>query len=187
MPMIEIEGVEYFAYADLEEADRFMAAAVGEQADAWRGAEPLAKSRALVSGTRRIDSFKWKGEKTDPDQPGAFPRKDLKNPDGSDVDPDTIPPQVVEASIILAAMLNAGEDINPVSARAAIARRLKAGSVEIENFRQFGVVAPLPSDVMSLLGFWLLGMGSQLVGSESSGTCAKSSFLKPQYKPLRPF
>jgi hypothetical protein len=186
MAQVEIGGETYEVYADIPDADAYLEASVGEAADAWRDADEVSKARALVSGTRAIDAQTWKGAKTDPDQPLAFPRTGLSYPDGTPVDPDVVPPEVVTASIELAAMLNAGISIYPAEARATVARRLKAGSVEIENFRQFGYLGIFPSAIMRLLGFWLIGAGAQgLGGSQSYGTCGKSAFREPQYKPAR--
>ena len=188
MATVEINGVPYFVYADVTEADEYMAASVGEAGDAWRDADDDAKARALVSGFRAIDAQAWKGEKTDPAQEGDFPRTGLFYPDGSEVPSDEVPPEVVTANIELAAMLNAGQPIDPAEARSTTARRLKAGSVEIENFRQFGPLGVFPSAVQKLLGYWLAGSGGTGIGgSESYGTCGRSAFRRPQYKPSRGF
>lgn len=188
MATVDINGELYFVYADVETADDYLAASVGEAADAWRDADDTAKARALVSGFRAIDAQSWKGEKTDEAQEGDFPRTGLFYRDGSAVPSDEVPPEVVQANIELGAMLNAGISIDPAEARSTTARRLKAGSVEIENFRQFGALAIFPSAVQKLLGFWLAGSGgSGIGGSESFGTCGRSAFRRPQYKPSRGF
>jgi hypothetical protein len=188
MAEVQIGSETYFVYADVPDADAYMEASVGAAADAWRDADEVSKARALVSGTRAIDAQSWKGEKTVADQEGDFPRTGLTYPDGSAVDPDEVPPEVVVANIELAAMLNAGESIDPSAARQTTARRLKAGSVEIENFRQFGLLGVFPSSIMRLLGFWLAGTGGiGFGGSEAYGTCGRSAFRRPQYKPSRGF
>lgn len=186
MATVDIGSETYFVYADVETADAYMEAAFGDAGDAWREADETAKARALVSGTRSIDAQSWKGAKTDEAQPGAFPRTGLFYPGGAPVDPDAVPSEVVTASIELASMLNAGIPIDPQSARETTARRLKAGSVEIENFRQFGQLGIWPSAIMKLLGFWLAGStGIGMGGSEAFGTCGVSAFRRPQYKPSR--
>lgn len=188
MATVDIEGVDYFAYADLETADAYLNGEFGDRADAWRDAEVIDQKRALVSGTRVIDGKGWLGTKTDPDQPGAFPRTGLFYADGTPVPDDEVPVEVTNASIELAAMLNNGEEINPAAGRTTTARRLKAGSVEIENFRQFGPVGTLPNSILAALGLWLSGSGGAgLAGSEAYGTCGKSAFREPQYKPSRGF
>lgn len=184
MAEVQIGAETYFVYADVATANAYMEAAVGEAADAWRSADETAQGRALVSGTRAIDAQSWKGQKTVADQPGAFPRIGLFYPDGQAVPFDEVPLQVVTASIELAAMLNAGQPISPAAERQATAKRLKAGSVEIENFRQFGPVGIWPPTIMDLLGFWLAnGRGLGVAGSVATGTCGRSAFRKPQYKP----
>jgi len=185
---VEIGGEAYEVYADVETADAYMAASVGPAAEAWRDAAEVDRARALVSGTRAIDAESWQGEKADAAQPLDFPRTGLTYPDGSAVPSDAYPPEVVTASIELAAMLNAGEPISPAQARQTTARRLKAGSVEIENFRQFGPVGVFPSSVMKLLGYWLAGSGGTgFGGAEASGACGRSAFAAPQYKPSRAY
>lgn len=186
MAQVTIGAVTYDVYSDLQTADDYMNGQIGERADAWRAGAEDTKLRALVSGTRSIDAQSWKGEKTDPDQPLDFPRTGLTYPDGSEVPSDAYPPEVVEASIELAAMLNNGETIDPAVARETTARRLKAGSVEIENFRQFGFLAIWPTSIMRFLGFWLAGSaGTGTGGSESFGTCGHSAFRRPQFRPSR--
>ena len=189
MPTVDIGGETYEVYADVATADAYMNAAIGEAADAWRAADEEAKARGMVSGTRAIDLQQWKGEKTDPDQPLDFPRTGLTYPNGTAVPSDAVPQEVIDASIELGAMLNAGISIDPAEARATTARRLKAGSVEIENFRQFGYVGVFPSQIMKLLGFWLAGSGGSagIGGAEAYGTCGRSAFRRPQYKPSRGF
>lgn len=189
MATVEIGGETYEVYADVETADAYLEASVGEAADAWRDADEVSKARSLVSGYRAINAQSWQGEKTDPEQDGAFPRTGLFYPDGTAVLGNVPPPEVVTANIELAAMLNAGQSIDPTAERATTARRLKAGSVEIENFRQFGALGVFPSAIMRLLGQWLTGSGaaSGLGASESYGTCGRSAFRRPQYKPSRGF
>jgi hypothetical protein len=188
MATVTFGGQTYNVYADLATADAYMNGQIGEAADAWRAGGEENKLRSLVSGTRAIDAQAWQGEKTDPDQPLDFPRTGLSYPDGSPVPSDAYPPEVVSASIELAAMLNAGQSIDPMAERQTTARRLKAGSVEIENFRQFGYVGIWPSAIMRLLGFWLTGtQGTGIGGSESFGTCGRSAFRHPQFKPARGF
>lgn len=183
MATVDINGEAYFVYADVETADAYMAASVGDAGDAWREADDTGKARSLVSGFRAIDAQQWKGDKTDTAQEGDFPRTGLTYPGGAPVPSDAVPPEVVTANIELAAMLNAGISIDPAEARATTARRLKAGSVEIENFRQFGFLTIFPPAIQRLLGFWLLGAGTAGIGgSEAYGTSGRSAFRRPQYK-----
>lgn len=158
MPSVTINAVVYSVYANVATADAYMNASTQDQFDTWSALTTDEKSRGLVSATRLIDRQRWLGEKTDPLQELAFPRTGLTDCDGTEIDPDTVPQQVVDASILLALDLASGSSVATAATTEDLTKRLKAGSVELEKFRADQSLAtrfPLP--VMELLSCFMAG------------------------------
>lgn len=66
-----INEIEYPSYADLTDAEIYNNAIYGSS---WNTLDPTVQSQLLVESTRVIDSYKYIGEKVDPEQPLKFPR-----------------------------------------------------------------------------------------------------------------
>lgn len=66
-----INDIEYPTYADLEDANIYNNAIYGST---WSSLDPVVQAQLLVESTRVIDSYKYIGEKADPQQPLKFPR-----------------------------------------------------------------------------------------------------------------
>ena len=66
-----INEIEYPVYADLQDAEIYNNAIYGSS---WNTLDPTVQSQLLVEATRVIDSYKYVGEKVDPEQPLKFPR-----------------------------------------------------------------------------------------------------------------
>lgn len=66
-----INDIEYPSYADLTDAEIYNNAIYGSS---WNTLDPTVQSQLLVESTRVIDSYKYIGEKVDPEQPLKFPR-----------------------------------------------------------------------------------------------------------------
>lgn len=188
MKTVTIAGVDYPAYADLEEANAYMGGDASAYGTAWRDAEEDDQMRALVTATRAIDAAKWKGVPTAP--PHAFPRSGLEYADGSPVDPATTPQQVIDGSILLASWYIEGTDIQNAANAASNTKRLKADTVELEYFKNLNAVvgkdAVFPNMVLALLGLWMEATGGGVPGlgsAKSFGTCRPSHF-KIGYKPV---
>jgi hypothetical protein len=171
MATITIGGTDYTAYQSVAEIDTYAAAATGDAAVAWRAADPDTKARGGVSASRSIDRLAWSGAKTDPAQTPQWPRTGLTYPDGTPVDPETNPQQLLDANSEMAMMMVAGVD---PQAGANTIRRQKAGSVEVEYFRELGVVGKFPTVILELVGFWL--GGGLAAETEATGVCEPSAF-----------
>ena len=178
MATVTIGGNTYDTYVTVEQVDAYAGGSMNVAA--WDALLPDDKGRAVVTATRWIDSQCWQGEKVDPDQPLKFPRT---------IDGVVIPivPAIEQATILLAILTAANPELpdqmigNVAASADGGTKRLKAGSVEIEYFRNLsfaiygnGSVAPFPSYIMSLIGDWLCNRGGGLgnAGSISIGTCA---------------
>ena len=66
-----INEIEYPVYADLQDAEIYNNAIYGST---WSSLDPVVQAQLLVESTRVIDSYKYIGEKVDPQQPLKFPR-----------------------------------------------------------------------------------------------------------------
>lgn len=164
MAEVVIGGYPFFSYATTEQAETYSAGAIG--ADAWRAEmDSNVKNRALVTATRVIDRQRWRGTADTEDH--AFPR-----------DGQPIPQAVVDATIELAFLILSGEDVANTSSGQTQARRIKAGSVEVENFKSFAAVTRFPKTIMELLAPWLLGSGTihTVSGAVATGTDVQSAF-----------
>jgi hypothetical protein len=177
---ITIGGKNYDAYVSVDQVDTYANGSLN--AAAWEALLDDDRGRAIVSATRWIDSQCWQGEKSVADQPLEWPRV---------IDGVTVPASKYEAAAILLAVLTAANPELPDQMTGNVeasadggTKRLKAGSVEIEYFRNLsfivsgnGSVSPFPKSVMNLLGAFLcsaLGAGLGNAGSSSYGTCKES-------------
>ena len=182
MPTVSIDGNTYDVYADVDEADEYLAADFS--ATAWRAeADPDQKARALVSATRTLDRFNWPGDKYDADQALDWPRTGT-GLDG--VEDDVVPQEIVDASIVLAKLIHAGTFTTASSSSASNIKRQQAGSVSIEYFNPLLITDPtkLPSEVWDLIS-WLLAGANVLGGAIAYGTCTPSGF-DPDYSVAGP-
>lgn len=66
-----INDIIYYSYANLEDASVYNNAIYGST---WSSLDPTVQSQLLVESTRVIDSYKYIGEKQNPEQPLKFPR-----------------------------------------------------------------------------------------------------------------
>ena len=66
-----INDIEYYVYADLEDARIYNNAIVGST---WNDKSEIEQSQRLVQATRKIDSYSYAGQKVSADQPLKFPR-----------------------------------------------------------------------------------------------------------------
>src|SRR5262245_26205603 len=102
MATVEVEGEEFDVYVSLETADRYAIGSFSPQATAWRALTDDERSATIVQATREIDRQLWAGEKTDPDQEHAWPRTGVTRADGTEVDEDTVPQEILDGVCELA-------------------------------------------------------------------------------------
>ena len=165
---VTISSTDYRTYADIEFAAEYLAADPINAAT-WAAFSDDQQGQYIVLATRIFDRMSWKGEKTDEDQEGEWPRTGI---DG--VDEDTLPLKFVQATVELAAQLANGVDVSNLQSTANNTKRMKAGSVEIEYFRGAeGQPYRLPLPVWELISQWLAGGGGSIVAT-SAGTCGVS-------------
>lgn len=69
--ILTINNIDYYSYADLTDAEIYNNAIYGST---WSSLDPDVQAQLLVESTRVIDSYKYIGEKQNPEQPLKFPR-----------------------------------------------------------------------------------------------------------------
>ncbi|QIG73377.1 hypothetical protein EVC03_069 [Rhizobium phage RHph_Y5A] len=180
MPQITINGKAYETYVTVAQVDDYANGSLN--AAAWEALLSDDKGRAVVMATRWIDSQCWQGAKVSDSQPLAWPRtiNDVVIP---------VSPLIEQATILLAILTAANPELpdqmtgNVEASADGGTKRLKAGSVEIEYFRNLsftvigGIVSAFPKSVMNLIGTYLCALadtGVANAGSIAYGTCAES-------------
>lgn len=156
-PQVTIDSNSFNVYGDLNDAINYLTATI--TATAWFAANSLTQSQALVSSVRWLEQIMWLGKKTDENNALRWPRMDIYN-----VDPNSIPERLVEASFELAAMLVDTLDLQ-TTFQNPMPKSLGAGSAKVDYFRpvgQFGgtnvqILSPLPTICMNLVQAWIGG------------------------------
>lgn len=169
MATITLDGTDFETYADVAEADEYLAGDFG--ATIWRAetSDDL-KGRALVTATRILDRMVWAGEKEDVDQLLAWPRTGTG---ATGVEDDVIPQDIISASIVLAKLVHSGSSVDSSSSTESNIRSQRAGSVAIEYFRISEDPTRLPTEVHELIRRFLGGSGA-VAGVIAHGTCGES-------------
>lgn len=154
MPTVTINAVEYEVYADLAAANPYLAADF-ELAAAWAALTDDQKAQALVTSTRYIDRQRWQGEKVSEAQPLAWPRSGAFC-NGVEVSSATVPQEIIDASIVLAALIANDPAVQNNSTTGSNIESVKAGSAAVQFFRPTdGTV--FPTRAQALAGCLLAG------------------------------
>ena len=128
-------------------------------AAAWAALSADEQARLMVQAARLFDRLVWDGTKTATDQALAWPRTGLLDRSGNPLATDAVPTIVEEAAYELALILNTSTDALNNPTTGSNVKRLKAGSVEIENFRPTDTTSTrLPQIVHEMVGMWLAGI-----------------------------
>ena len=161
MATVTIAGSDFTTYASVAEADAYLLANIDFAT--WDANADDAKGRFLVSATRLLDSQNW------------LPAY------------DTFAERNAETNIVFAGneianyLSNGGTEILGLEEKEADVKRLKAGSAEIENFRDNSTASLgryttiWPPAVFALLKGFLAGAGSTSLGALSYATSTCSS------------
>lgn len=122
------------SFLTVERASEILAGRLNTEA--WDDAAEL-RERALVSGTREISLYRYKGERSSDTQALPFPRRGLKDPDVGEIADDVIPERVefALAELALALLRDAarGRDLTDTTPEPQIRRR-KVDVIEREWF-----------------------------------------------------
>jgi hypothetical protein len=123
-------------YLDQTDATTYFANSF--KSTAWAALSSTEKDTALAEATRWLETLCWKGEKCDPAQPLAWPRKVDATKCCTEATCITLPPAMVQAVAELALALhsNQGAMIGTTVATAAVGpvKRQKLDALEVEYF-----------------------------------------------------
>lgn len=156
MATITIGGNDYFSYSSVADADIYFAASL--DAATWSALSTDEKGVFLIQTARLLDRQKWRD---------GYTTQVLR----------LATDDIVTASYEIAILLAKGETAVLTSASNFDAtKRVKAGSVETENFRNFSEPATrFPTQVHELLADYLLSNSPSLGLISSHGTSLLSS------------
>lgn len=118
------------SYIDVSYADTYN----GNQRNRsdWNDLSRDEKVAALRRATTYLDTgFRWKGELNDTENIHAWPRDNVTDDEGRDLDNTTIPDRIKDACAELAYIDAVEQELLPVS-ESGEKQRVKAGSVEVE-------------------------------------------------------
>lgn len=124
----------------------------------WNDTTTERREQALVTATRMIDRQNWKGQKTDPAQPLAWPRTGVTRNDGSTVDPNTLPPELILATYELALALLDNVAVQSQGDTGSNIKSLGAGSAQLSFFRPT-TGTRFPTIIQELMGQFLSATG----------------------------
>lgn len=164
---VTIGSEPYTSLLSLEDADNYLAAST--LFSVWDALEDNAKGRFLVSATRLFDRLLWKGSKADDDNSHSWPRSGI-----SGVADDAIPAKIKDAVAEMAVGFANGSTAETSTAQQDNIKRLRADTVEIENFRSTeAAIFRFPLPVQELISEYL---DTPVIAPKSTGTGVKSSF-----------
>jgi hypothetical protein len=140
LALINIGGNDYFSYATLADANIYLAPVVGFST--WDEIDDDIKGGYLIQAARFLDTLRWL--------------------ESYDTQAERLAvPNIVNASIEIAFLFSSGDiSLLGLSTPEAEVKRLKAGSVEVENFRNIAKLAnpysiAFPQGIFALLRAYL--------------------------------
>jgi hypothetical protein len=180
---------EYLATSSTPQAIAFTALATDEE-----------KARRLVDATRFLDAQDWQGAPTTPAVDAttlAWPRTGVTLADGTAVDANTVPTDLVRAAFELAALIAADPSIVGKADQGSNVATLQAGSASISYFQRTdvkdGTATVLPPTLDRLIAKYLNGGtgasargGAWLTSDDDSATSSYFSDCA-QYKRAQEF
>jgi hypothetical protein len=149
----------------------------------WESVDPDDQIRSAISATLLMDQVRYEGTPTSqpPTQTRAFPRDGLTDRYGTALAANTTPEDVRQAHALLTFEVSQDPELEAqISSAATAVRRVRAGSVEVENFAPgaFLPITRFPPRIQDLLAPFLAGFGAATSegAAEDFGTCDCSQF-----------
>jgi len=153
-----VGGISSNSYDTVANAELYFDGRINKQA--WTDADTADKPVVLVHATTVLDAEIWNGEKANSEQRLKWPRFDVLDDDGLEVDATIIPKEIKEAIFELALVL-LGSDIQSHTGLEKF-NLLKVGEIEIEP--KDGIANVLPDEVTKLISrFQASGSGSRRI------------------------
>lgn len=146
------------SYCTVAEADAYHETIVG--ATTWTEAEDDTKIAALIQATRVLDEqYDWVGQKANSTQALRWPRADVTDRDGWDVDSATIPTFLKNATAEMARALIKGDRFATRDDAKGGIKSVTAGSVSV-TFDSLDRIELLPESVSTMLNYYSIGSQS---------------------------
>lgn len=199
MPFSVTIGSDTFeVYGGIAALTTYVNGMISDAAITWRELVPDDQARTLIGATRFIEEQVWQGTPTVPAVGGTalqWPRTGIVNPDGSALDPSTVPPAVLQAVFELAVMIADDPVVTSALDGGSNVQQIDAGGgVGIIYFNptssSFGSASNLPGILDRLVGKYLsIADSSDSVDSGYSGNggCESKFDRDHDYKRWRPF
>ena len=173
---ITINSMDYPSYATIAEADTYLAIDLA-RSEAWSTLDEAGKGQRLAAVTRRMDGLRWIGRRASETQATAWPRLDMTPTPSA-----PIPPELEQATILLAGDLTVDPSGAPASASAASggiqSERIGPKAVTYFSRRQARTAANTPiadTSALALVRQWL--EASSIASPVATGTDAQSEFV----------
>lgn len=167
---LTLNGNDYISYASVEEANTLLATDPVRNT-IWAALTNDQKIINLISATRRVDMYEFKGRKTlgDANQNNKWPRADVLYPDGTPLSDNVVPYDVELATILLAGTIASDVEASQNTTSSSNIKKVEAGSTSVEYFR---AVEGLPSQDETAYNFlipWLATSSATHTENKSFG------------------
>lgn len=175
---LTISTVGYIAYATRAQVNDYLTIDPVRRA-IWNALTDDDDTRGpfIVGATRRLDLLTWQGEKTGGVlQENAWPRTGMTFPDGTAVSTTEVPQEVENATALLAGSIAIKAAVADVGTSGTNTKRVKAGSAEVEFFRQQASKPLQDESAFKLIQFLLessaivAGIGGLVTGADAEST-----------------
>jgi len=164
-------------YADLADANNYVAGMFSPQGTAWLALTDNQKGQTLLTATRRFEAIAWDGTATGVGTSLAFPRTGLFR-DGVPVDSTTVPPEIVEGCIELAVAIAAKPGlVNAADQGSNVQSAQGGGGVGVTFFAPTsaasGTATVLPVQVQRLVGRFMASPGADGSFGQAGKKCSE--------------
>jgi len=166
MVEITIGSSTYQAYSDVADADEYLSASLF--ATTWQALEEDAKAQVLVTATRYLDAFKWKGIKTDEAQPLEWPGVNT----GVSPSDEAAYARFLNGFFELCALISEDPTILQNANSGSNVQRAKGGEAEVWFFKStIESASTFPPSVHNWMKDLLAGSGGGALSFASSVDC----------------
>jgi hypothetical protein len=148
------------SYVDLAYANEYFLSRLGS--NSWSSSPNESKEPALIQATMMLDRlFNWEGTRTEESQALRWPRIEVVDQDGFEIDDDVIPTPVKQAECELALYILTN---NGYSGEARSIDRMRIGPIMMD-FDDSSAALPIPSVVIDMLNGYGVYQGSGKSGN----------------------
>lgn len=148
----------------VEEADDYHARRL--HASDWTAAATATKQAALMWASGLLTyTVDWQGERTGDSQALAWPRSGIFDESGTEIDDDTVPARIKDATAEYARQLIFSDPTADLKQDAQGLASMTVGSLKFDFRASGGMRRPVPAAVVELIGDWGTPQRSYVIGS----------------------